>query len=89
MWYVTLKVFSSFIPKNFVYTRVEIIVGEEVLGTSLAFALVIGNLSVDFLLKENAEIKLLRTGNPLSCRMVRSFQMLVRHLVSQYELCDS
>ena len=35
-----LKVFSSFISKNFVYTRVEIILGKEVLGTSLAFALI-------------------------------------------------
>ena len=40
LWYVTLKVFSSFISKNFVYTRVEIILGKEVLGTSLAFALI-------------------------------------------------
>ena len=81
-----LKVFCSFIPKNFVYTRVEILPGKEVLGTSLAFALIIGNSSVDFYQK-NAEIKLLRTENPLSCRMVRkdTFQMLVHHMVSQYE----
>ena len=43
-----LKVFSSLIPKNFVYTRVEIILGKEVLGTSLDFALIIDNLSEDF-----------------------------------------
>ena len=47
-----VKSFCSFIPKNFVYTRVEILPGREVLGTSLDFALIIGNSSVDFYQKK-------------------------------------
>ena len=74
-----VKSFLFIHSKNFVYTRVEILSGKEVLGTSLAFALIIGKSSVDFYQKKKAEIKLLRTENPLSCRMVRkdTFQMLV------------